>query len=141
MQQRRLTFTTDRRFPGLAAAPRHWLRSSPDGSVIAFLMKDDAGVVQLWTISPLGGEPRQVTRGDSDIQSAFSWHPDGHQLAFVMDNSITLCDARSGALRRITARSAVAPVADAVVFSPDGRSVAYLRDCGEFRQIFTAQAN
>jgi len=141
VQQRRLTFTTDRRFPGLAAAPRHWLRSSPDGSVIAFLMKDDAGVVQLWTISPLGGEPRQVTRGDSDIQSAFSWHPDGHQLAFVMDNSITLCDARSGALRRITARSAVAPVADAVVFSPDGRSVAYLRDCGEFRQIFTAQAN
>ena len=52
--QRRLTFTADRKFPGLQG-PRHWLRSSPDGSRIAFLMKDDAGVVQLWTVSPNGG--------------------------------------------------------------------------------------
>jgi hypothetical protein len=43
--QRRLTFTAQRKFPGIQG-PRHWLRSSPDGSRIAFLMKDDAGVVQ-----------------------------------------------------------------------------------------------
>ena len=43
--QRRLTFTDGRRFPGVAQSPRHWLRSSPDGGRIAFLMKDDAGVV------------------------------------------------------------------------------------------------
>jgi hypothetical protein len=49
--QRRLTFTADRKFPGLQG-PRHWLRCSPDGSRIAFLMKDDDGVVQLWTVSP-----------------------------------------------------------------------------------------
>ena len=44
--QRRLTFTAERKFPGLQG-PRHWLRCSPDGSRIAFLMKDDAGIVQL----------------------------------------------------------------------------------------------
>ena len=44
VRQRRVTFTGDRRFPGVAGAPRHWLRSSPDGSQIAFLMKDDGGV-------------------------------------------------------------------------------------------------
>src|SRR5262249_23226548 len=37
--QRRLTRTADRLFPGLQG-PRHWLRSAPDGSRIAFLMKD-----------------------------------------------------------------------------------------------------
>lgn len=108
VQQRRLTFTANRRFPGLASTPRHWLRSSPDGSAIAFLMKDDAGVVQLWTLSPQG-EPVQITRSQHGVQSAFSWHPDGQRLAFVCDNSITVCDVTSGALRRLTARSEVAP--------------------------------
>ena len=36
--QRRLTFTAGRRHPGLQG-PRHWLRSSPDGAKIAFLMR------------------------------------------------------------------------------------------------------
>lgn len=61
VRQRRLTFTAERRFPGLATSPRHWLRTSPDGSAIACLMKDDEGVVQLWLVSPNGGEPRQLT--------------------------------------------------------------------------------
>ena len=38
----RLTFTSDRKYPGIQG-PRHWLRSSPDGAHIAFLMKDDEG--------------------------------------------------------------------------------------------------
>ena len=59
-----VTLTGERRFPGVAGAPRHWLRSSPDGSQIAFLMKDDGGVVQLWTVSPNGSEPRQVSRAE-----------------------------------------------------------------------------
>ena len=51
--QRRLTYTADRKFPGIQG-PRHWLRSSPDGSQIAFLMKDNAGGAQLWAVSPNG---------------------------------------------------------------------------------------
>ena len=81
VRQRRVTFTGDRRYPGVAGVPRHWLRSSPDGSQIAFLMKDGGGVVQLWTVSPNGGEPRQVSRSEHDIQSAFSWHPQGGAIA------------------------------------------------------------
>lgn len=141
VEQKRLTYTAQRAYPGLASTPRHWLRSSPDGSAIAFLMKDDAGVVQLWTVSPQGGSPRQVTHCASDIQSAFSWHPDGRRLALVYDNSITLCELASGALRNISERSEVPPVADAVVFSPDGKWVAFMRDCAEHRQIFTVPAD
>ena len=126
--QRRLTFTADRRYPGLQG-PRHWLRSSPDGSQIAFLMKDDSGVVQFWTVSPDGGEPRQVTRNQWDVQSAFSWSPDGKSVAYVMDNSIFVTDVATGESCRLTERSedAAAPTSHACVFSPDGAKIAYMR--------------
>jgi len=134
--QRRLTFTHQRAFPGLATTPRHWLRSSPDGRAIAFLMRDDNGVVQLWTVSPTGGEPHQITRSASDIQSAFSWHPSGRQVALINDNSVMLCEVATGKMRRLTARTDEAPLADAVVCSPDGLHVAYLRNVGGWQQIF-----
>ncbi|MEC5344117.1 DUF3748 domain-containing protein [Brenneria populi] len=136
VQQRRLTFTHHRRYPGLVNQPRHWLRASPDGSEIAFLMKDDAGIVQLWSVSPNGGEPRRITAAESGIQSAFNWHPRERKLAFVCDNSIMLCDADSGKLVRQTARTEIAPSADAVVFSPDGGHIAYMREIDGFNQIF-----
>ncbi|MBD4005232.1 DUF3748 domain-containing protein, partial [Xanthomonas citri pv. citri] len=73
--QRRLTFTHHRAYPGLVNVPRHWVRCNPQGTQIAFLMRDDNGIVQLWLISPQGGEPRQLTHNKTDIQSAFNWHP------------------------------------------------------------------
>ncbi|KAA8998470.1 DUF3748 domain-containing protein [Affinibrenneria salicis] len=136
VRQRRLTFTHRRRYPGLVSQPRHWLRASPSGREIAFLMKDDAGIVQLWTISPLGGPPRQVTRSEQSVQSAFSWHPQGGALALVCDNSIMLCDAASGALTRLTERTEIAPSPDAVVFSPDGRYIAFMRAVDGANQVF-----
>ncbi|CAI0921273.1 translocation protein TolB [Serratia entomophila] len=140
VRQRRLTFTGGRRYPGVATAPRHWLRSSPDGSQIAFLMKDDNGVVQLWTVSPNGGEPRQVTRSEHGVQSAFSWHPQGDRVALVSDNSVMLCDIAGGRMRRLTQRSVQPPSGDAVVFSPDGKKVAFMREVAGFSQIFVAEA-
>src|SRR4051794_25500217 len=93
--QRRLTFTADRKSPGLQG-PRHWLRSSPDGELIALLMRDDRGIVQLWTVSPNGGEPRQVTRNESAVASAFTWSPDGKFIAYVADNSVFMSEVASG---------------------------------------------
>jgi Tol biopolymer transport system component len=126
--QRRLTFTANRQFPGIQG-PRHWLRCSPDGSRIAFLMKDEAGVVQLWTVSPTGGEPRQLTRNPFPIASSFTWSPDGQWIAHAMDNSLCLTDTTSGTTARLTPRSAddLAPRPEACVFSPDGQKIAYVR--------------
>lgn len=131
VKQRRITFTAK----GIAQQPRHWLRASPDGSAIAFLMQDNDGVVQLWTVSPNGGEPQQISHAVTGIQSAFSWSPDGRSLALVCDNSVMQLDVESAEMHRLTERTEMAPCADAVVFSPDGKKVAFMRQCGEFAQI------
>jgi hypothetical protein len=140
--QRRLTFTAERKFPGVVIAPRHWLRASPDGAHIAFLMKDDAGIVQLWTVSPRGGDARQVTLNSEGISSAFTWSPDSRRVAHCMDGSVCVTDIADGRTTRLTPRrnGADAPPPFACVFSPDGRAVAYMRsvaaDGATFSQIF-----
>lgn len=132
--QRRVTFS------GLAQQPRHWLRASSDGSAIAFLKADRQGVIQLWSVSPNGGEPRQITQLASSIQSAFSWHPDGKAIAFVCDNSVMRCDVSSGDCQRLTVQSDEAPSGDAVVWSPDGKQIAYMREVNGWRQLFKVAA-
>jgi len=143
VMQRRLTFTANRRHPGIQG-PRHWLRSSPDGTRIAFLMRDDAGVVQIFTVNPAAGEPRQVTRDATGIASAFSWSHDGQNLACVIDGSVSLVAAESGTVTRLTppVRDASAPRPEACVMAPDGRRIAYVRhvagsDGRTWNQIFT----
>lgn len=142
VRQRRLTRTADRRYPGIQG-PRHWLRSSPDGTRIALLMRDDAGIVQLFTVSPAGGVPRQVTADAVGIASAFSWSPDSERLACVIDGSVCLVDAGSGEVTRLTAaaRDGMGPRPEACVISPDGRRIAYARkvvavDGRTWNQIF-----
>ncbi len=126
--QRRLTFTAEQKHPGIQG-PRHWLRSSPDGSRIAFLMKDDAGIVQIWLVSPNGGEPRQLTHNNRDIGSAFTWSPDGRWIAHTMDDCVCVTNTRSGQSYRLTPSSDKdhAPRPEACVFSPDGKQIAYVR--------------
>jgi len=125
--QRRITFTADRSHPGIDG-PRHWLRSSPDGSRIAFLMRDDLGIVQLFTVSPNGGRPVQVTRDEWHVASSFTWSPDGRRIAYVADASVFVVDVASGASTRLTDRTIAAPVRpEACVFSPDGRRIAFMR--------------
>ncbi|ELY6213408.1 DUF3748 domain-containing protein [Cronobacter dublinensis] len=137
--QRRLTFTHDRRYPGLATTPRHWVRSNPQGTAIAFLMKDDNGVAQLWLISPQGGEPRQVTHDAYGVGSAFSWHPSGDALGFMQRNRIVLCDAQTGALTALTPPQTDAISADAVVISPDGRRIAWMQETDGLRQLWMTE--
>ena len=142
--QRRLTFTENRKHRGIQGV-RHWLRSSPDGARIAFLMRDDHGVSQLWTISPRGGDPVQLTHHDFDIGSAFTWSPNGRWIAYGLAGDVAVTDTLSGATRSITTttdgRGPVRP--EACVFSPDGRQIAYLRqvygETSAWNQIFVAE--
>jgi dipeptidyl aminopeptidase/acylaminoacyl peptidase len=131
--QRRLTFTES----GLSR-PRHWLRSSPDGSRIGFLMRDELGIVQMWTVSPAGDKPRQITRAVRGVESAFSWSPDGKSVAVVMDASVGIVDAGDGRRRALAANGSCPIRPEACVFSPDGRQIAYVRVVDGHNQIFVA---
>ena len=132
--QRRLTHTENRKYPGIFG-PRHWLRSSPDGAEIAFLMRDDSGVVQIWTVSPNGGEPRQVTFDNWNVASAFTWSPDEKSIAYIADNSVFMVEVLTGRSERKTERTFDAPLTLACVFSPNGRKIAYLRHIDGVNQI------
>ena len=139
--QKRLTYTTHRRYPGIQG-PRHWLHSSPDGTRIAFYMKDDNGVVQLWTISPNGGQPEQITSHPWSITSGYSWSSDGRRLVYIADNSVWATELSSRKSVRLTPRTPneTSPRPEACVLSPDNRKVAYVRHVKtlnvSFNQIF-----
>jgi len=143
-KQHRLTFTTTRAHPGVQG-PRHWPRSF--GDRIAFLMKDDSGLVQLWTIGTNGGEPVQLSHHLWNIASAFTWNPNGSGIAHVMDGSVFITDARTGEGRRLTSKAAPGcePRPEACVFSPDGSKIAYVKpvntDGRMFNQIFVVEVN
>lgn len=144
-QQRRLTYTADRKHPGLAG-PRHWLRSSPDGSQIACLMRDDAGIVQLWTVATADGTLRQVTQNAHAIASAFTWSPDGRFIAHVLNRQVCRTNMATGETTPLTSMfpEATAPRPEACVYSPDGQHIAFVRPMpspeGMFNQVFVCKA-
>jgi hypothetical protein len=112
---------------------------SPDGQ---WMMKDDEGVAQLWTVSPLGGPMAQLTHNPQSIASAFTWSPTGKFIAHVMDNSVCATDTDTGKTTRLTERAedVTAPRPEACVFSPDGNQIAYVRPVwmknAFFNQVF-----
>ncbi len=143
--QRRLTFTTMRKYPGIQGS-RHWPRSSPNGNCIAFMMRDDDARVQLWTIASSGGALRQVTEFPFDISSAFSWHPDDEHVAAIADGSLWNINTNTGETRRLTSAPAEKcwPRAEACIFSPNGKYIAYVQPANRgdamYNQIFVVES-
>ena len=137
---RRLTHTGSRRFPGVQG-PRHWVRPAPDGSRIAFLAKDDQGLVQIFSVAPEGGEIRQLSRLQESIDSPFDWSPDSKHLACAAGGRLVLVEAASGRAVILTEKSPQDQAPRyAVTFSPDGHLLATNRllprpDGGSFLQI------
>lgn len=90
IRQRRLTYTAK----GIEG-PRYWLRSTPDGSLIAFLARDSAGFINIFGVSPNGGPVTQLSRLPFNIQGGINFSPDGRYLVYFADNAICLTDIHS----------------------------------------------
>ncbi len=134
---RRVTHTEGRKYPGIQG-PRHWLRSSPDGSKIAYLAKDDNGVVQIWLVSPNGGDPKQLSHNPTDISSAFTWTPQGGHIFHSLGGSVCFTSIVGGITQRLTQPDSNRPLRpEAFVVSPDGKKVAYTRTIAGKNQIFS----
>jgi Tol biopolymer transport system component len=105
------------------------VRSSPDGSRIAFLARDKNGIQQIFLISPLGGAPIQITEHNSDVQSAPRWSHENNSIVYTWDNCIVLCEISdhpfTDRIKQLTARSGEAP--SNLVWSNDGKTIAFNR--------------
>ncbi len=123
--QRRLTFTANTPHAGCSGI----VRSSPDGSQLAFIAKDANGISQIFTISPNGGKARKITECTSDITGSLRWHPDGKHLTYVYEGSIVLCAVGEGPFKEriqaLTEPSVAVP--GNLVWSADGKRLAFNR--------------
>jgi hypothetical protein len=139
--QRRLTWTAETQFPGCNSI----VRSSLDGSQIAYLSRDKNGIQQVFLMSPLGGEPSQLTSLDTSVQSGVRWNPTGTHVCFVWNSSIVIANVESGFWKQLTKPSK--PEISALVWSPDGSMIAYNKNVYDeklgksFAQIFIILLN
>jgi len=123
--QRRMTFTANSKFPGCGGV----VRCSSDGKQISYLAKDKKGIQQIFLISPAGGEPIQVTKHPSDVQSGVRWSPDNKSIIYIWDNSIVVCEISDrpfeNRVKRLTERTIQPP--SNLVWSKDGKTMAFNR--------------
>lgn len=141
IKQRRITFTSEG-----VQGPRHWLRTNPDGTQIAFLSKDQAGFINIFCVSPNGGEVRQLTTYQFNIQSGLNYSPDGKHIAYVAQNAIYLTECATGKCRKITDSSTdTEKPTGSINWSPDGQQLAYNRyvkeEAGNYLQVFVMEIN
>ncbi|WP_256009872.1 DUF3748 domain-containing protein [Desertivirga xinjiangensis] len=137
VKQRRITFLKHG-----VLGPRHWLRSTPDGELITFLTKDDSGFVNVFGVSPNGGEARQLSFHRLDIQSGINISHDGKKMAYVAENAIYVTEIDGGRSHKLTDTFTDSDKpASCVNWSPDDKTLAYNRYVNGFLQIFLLESN
>jgi Tol biopolymer transport system component len=120
-----------------------YLRPSPDGNRVAFILFPDSQVPfpngELWLMDVNGENPRKLASADAGHGYAPAWSPDGTQIVFVVRENASdrRVEQSAGALisnlYQVEVRSGtVVPVTrftDAIVetplWSPDGSAVAF----------------
>ncbi|MFN8346846.1 MAG: DUF3748 domain-containing protein [Spirosomataceae bacterium] len=137
--QRRLTFTADTPQAGCTGI----VRSSPDGSLLAFLAKDPQGITQIFTVSPNGGVPTQITFHAENVEGSVRWRPNGKQICYVWKGSIMVCKIGNESFenRFQILTQPVNPSPSNLVWSHDGAVLAFNRiitdeKTGKSKQIF-----
>jgi Tol biopolymer transport system component len=104
---------------------------SPDGRYIAFCRQGPTGA-QIFMVSAAGGRERRLGECASN-RPRLAWSPDGKFLAVVntsspeSSTSIFLLSTGTGKKHRLTVPPMEAAGDDHPAFSPDGRTVAFVR--------------
>ncbi len=121
--QRRITYSRE----GIQG-PRHWLRTTPDGTLILFMAKDQKGITQVFGVSPNGGPVSQITFNDFSIQGPINISPDGSYVSYIADNSVFITGLQTHASERLTPRDSTeeAPFG-AAIWSNNGQTLAFNR--------------
>jgi len=111
-------------------------RFSPDGRRIAFISDRD-GLNNVWTMSPDGSAPRQVSKEKERDVNSPAWSPDG-QYVFVRKHyvqarslgagEVWMYHSSGGAGLQVTERNGWQKDAGEPAVSPDGRFLYYSKD-------------
>ncbi|SOD14485.1 DUF3748 domain-containing protein [Pedobacter xixiisoli] len=125
--------------------PRHWLRSSPDGSQIYFLSEDENGWIQVYSVSPNGGLVKQITQNAFSITSPINISPDGQYLSYLAEQSVFITEISTGNAHCLTCRhESPEHLTGAVLWSNNGKILAFNKyvksSKGIFLQIFLLQS-
>jgi Tol biopolymer transport system component/predicted Ser/Thr protein kinase len=112
---------------------------SPDGRLVAFLRALPGGKVAVFLVPALGGSEQKVAETTALFPfstSALSWSPDSQWLVIADKSSaleppaLFLLSIESGEKRRLTTPPNQSTADFFPAFSPDGRTVAFIRAIG-----------
>jgi serine/threonine protein kinase len=100
---------------------------SPDGTTIAFIRSNgpERGV---FAVSVLGGPERKLDEFNDTLYTTFaalSWSPDGRQILYGVKGNLRLLTVQTGEVRTIQ-RPSQCKLAFMPIYSPDGRSIAFM---------------
>jgi serine/threonine protein kinase len=107
---------------------------SPDGNRIAFI-RSTRETDAIMLTSALGGTERRLTEFPTAVEAGLSWSPDGKWLAVAEGGqagrtALRLVSVESGESRTLTTPPATSGGDFDPAFSPDGRSLAFVREHG-----------
>lgn len=122
VKQRRITYTEK----GIIG-PRHWLKSLSDGSLIFFLTKDEKGIVQIFAVSPNGGDIQQISFNAFSVDGPINVSPDDKYIAYIADNSVFITDIKTHESFRLNEADKNAAPSGAVIWSNDEKMLAFNR--------------
>ena len=71
---------------------RHWLRSSPDGLYVYFMMENEDDVRNIYRVQRFNETVEQITFHEKSIDSPFNISSDGHRLVYFCDHSLIVYD-------------------------------------------------
>lgn len=139
------------------------VRGSHDGTRVAYYATADDGSRQVFIIPSKGSDvdpdpamrPVQATFLEKGASGGLRWHPSGNSIAVLSDNGVAVTCVQPGRLFGVsyflTPRGASSPAPEALVWSRDGKLLAFnrriptfdakgnlVKDAGgnDFRQIF-----